>query len=328
MPTSSTLLAMSLSAVLLLAGCAGGSAKTDAPPAPSSNIEASGSPIEGTGTLTGVIIDDQTLPLQGVSIAVRSVALGTTLQALTNDAGQFTVSGIVGGEYHVFAAKLSYSSGTKAVTIVEGETASVTLTLSPIVVEQIFHQTVGPYNGFVTCGYTKAGITGLPADLPNEVDGSVTYNCPGAAGEALGDSINNFDFELAQENIQAIQGELRWTPGAAATSQRLSLFLSPDGGSGGNWYCTNGGNSPVTMVWHIDEEKDLCAQKGRSPDPETPEMDTPLQFSVYLPFDRINATSVEKSSPPNVVFQQKYESIATLFYGKDPEPAFSAFIDA
>lgn len=328
MPTSTTLLAVSLGLALVFAGCAGGSAKTGTAPVASSEIQASGSPIEGTGAITGVIIDDQTLPLAGVSIAVRSVDVGTTLEALTDEAGRFSVSGIAAGSYHVFAAKLGHESATKAVTVGDGETVTLTLTLAPILVDMIFHETIGPYNGFVTCAYTKAGISGLPADLPNQVDGSVTYNCPSQAGAALGSAVNNFDFDLAQENIQAIQGELRWTPGAVGTSQRLSLFLSPDGGSGGNWYCTNGGVSPVVMVWHVDEEKDQCAQKGADPDPETPEMDTTLQLSVYLPFDRINATAVEKSSPPNIVFQQKYESIATLFYGKDPEPAFSAFTDA
>ncbi len=53
-----------------------------------------------------------------------------------------------------------------------------------------------------------------------------------------------------------------------------------------------------------------------------------VELSVFLPFDPVDATAPDKSSPPNVVLQQKYERIATLFYGNDPEAAFSAFSDA
>ena len=321
MPTSSTLLAVSILGLVLLAGCAGGSAKTDAPPVqPSSEIKATGSAIEGTSTITGIVIDDQTAPIQGVTIGIQAASVGTQLQVVSDAAGQFVVSNIVGGKYQVFAQKLGYGSAAKAVDVAEGEVASVTLTLAAIAIEDVFYDVIGPYSGFLACGYTEPGVSG--------VKGAVTYQCPGATEAAFGDAVNNFEFELKQSNYNAIMGELRWTPSAGGTSQRLSLFMMPDDGGGRNWYCMAGGTSPVTMVYTIDEEKDGCDQRGGDPDPEVPEMDTPLVLTVYLPFDSINPSAVDQSSPPNVVFQQNYQSIATVFYGMDKPEIFSSFADA
>jgi TonB-linked SusC/RagA family outer membrane protein len=90
-----------------------------------------------TGVIGGRVTDQGTgQPVQAVQVQV----VGTSLGALTNERGEFSVRGVRAGTVTVRALRIGYSEVTRSVTVVGGQTATanfalprLALTLTPIV---------------------------------------------------------------------------------------------------------------------------------------------------------------------------------------------------
>jgi TonB-linked SusC/RagA family outer membrane protein len=79
-----------------------------------------------TGAVSGQVVSDRTgEPLANAQVTV----VGTTLGALTDQEGQFSISGVEPGDREVRAQRIGYRSGTQQVTVSEGATASVDFVL-------------------------------------------------------------------------------------------------------------------------------------------------------------------------------------------------------
>lgn len=296
--------------VAILAGCAGG------PDGSTAGIDGGGADDEGTGTIQGLVTNEEGLPVAGVQIAI----LTKDLTATTGDAGEFKFENLAAGSYQIFASKLGYDSLAKSVTLQEDETVTLEIVLSVIEVDEVYHLTVGPYNGYVSCAFTQPGVSG--------VTGSVSRNCDYAnVNDILGEQHNVLEIEPDQDNVWAVIGEMRWTPTAYATSDSFALFFTHEDGYGSDWWCMSTGDSPVQFVYHINETKRDCDREGSDPDGE-PNTDHVLHLTAFLDFQTYDVTQPSTLGPPNVAFQQRYESIGTIFYGDDPQQPFTAFPDA
>ncbi len=295
--------------VAMMAGCAGSSD-------PGTNVIDGGEDGGGTAAIQGLVTNEEGLPVAGAQLAI--LALDRTV--VTGEAGEFKLENLAAGTYQVFASKLGYGSVAKSVTLEEGQTVTLEIVLSIIEVDEVYHMVYGPYQGYVTCAYTRPGVSG--------VTGSISSNCNNLnVGGVLGDQENVLEIEPEQDNVWAVVGEMRWTPTAYATSDSFALFFTHEDGYGSDWWCMSTGDSPVQFVYHINETKRDCDREGSDPDGE-PDSDHVLHLTAFLDFQTISTDDPTAAIPPNVAFQQRYESIGTIFYGQDPQLPFTAFPDA
>jgi len=83
-----------------------------------------------SGVITGTVVDAKTKqPVRGAMVALDDARTGVT----TDEAGAFRISGVSAGAHALHVRKLSYGKRTQAVTVVDGEQASVTIALTPSV---------------------------------------------------------------------------------------------------------------------------------------------------------------------------------------------------
>jgi Fe(3+) dicitrate transport protein len=94
--------------------------------APASVAALQGAPSR-SGTITGRAVDAQTgAPADGVHVLVE----GTRLSQLTDRNGAFQITGVPAGRYTLFARKLGFTEARQRVSVVTGEVANVTFSLS------------------------------------------------------------------------------------------------------------------------------------------------------------------------------------------------------
>src|SRR5829696_7770277 len=79
----------------------------------------------GTGTISGKIVDDENQPIAGATVEV----VNTQINATTNAAGEFTLSGVPAGPQTLRASTYSYRAQTAEVTVAAGQTLSQDFTL-------------------------------------------------------------------------------------------------------------------------------------------------------------------------------------------------------
>lgn len=292
--------------VAMMAGCAGSSD-------PGPNVIDDGEDGTGTAAIQGQVTNDEGLPIAGVQVA--TLPLERTV--VTGEAGEFKLENLAAGTYQVFASKLGYESNARSVSVQEDETVTLDITLVVIAVDEVYHESIGPYNGHVACAYAVT-----PYAYPS---------CPASGTvweEVFGEQTNTFVFEASQDNVWAVLGEMRWTQSVYATSEEFSMILTYDGGYGSNWWCQGVGSSPVTFLYHMDEDKKACDATGSGDDVEDPPNSEHELHLVALPdFHRPEATE-PTSLPPNLSLGQQYETIVTIYYGEDPVLPYSAFPDA
>jgi hypothetical protein len=129
--------------LLAFAGCADSGKPTDggpsttAPPATTSLDE---------GSIAGLVTDDESIPLPSAQVAFKGA--GGEAEAETDKDGRFTFNGLAAGSYTLFAQRLGYEATNKKVDVVAGETATVTLVLVALAVEEPRVET-STHTGFV-----------------------------------------------------------------------------------------------------------------------------------------------------------------------------------
>ncbi len=82
-----------------------------------------------TGTVRGTVSDSSTgRPLSGVQVVV----VGSSLGALTNDAGAYVVNGVPAGQARLSARRLGYGASDRTVAVAAGQTVTADFTLAPL----------------------------------------------------------------------------------------------------------------------------------------------------------------------------------------------------
>lgn len=115
-------------AALLVAGCSGTATKTTIPPttsAPPPVVTAD------TGSISGVVTDEELVPLAKVGVVV---AENENLSTESDTAGKFTLNDVPPGDHSIIIARAGYETATREVTVLAGETLEVTMTLKSLII--------------------------------------------------------------------------------------------------------------------------------------------------------------------------------------------------
>ena len=113
---------------------------------------------QSTGQISGTVTAEDGGPLSGASVSIGGTDLGT----LSDAEGRFTISNVPAGQYTVQGRMIGYASATSSVTLAAGQTANVSLVLTPTAVE---------LEGVIAVGYgtqQRVNVTGSIAAVEPE----------------------------------------------------------------------------------------------------------------------------------------------------------------
>ena len=94
-------------------------------------LAAAAPPVQAQATpqrITGTVSTDAGQPLPSAQVSI----VGTTLGAITNEEGRFTILGVAPGTMEVRAVRIGYSPQTRTVVVASGETATVNFSLTAV----------------------------------------------------------------------------------------------------------------------------------------------------------------------------------------------------
>jgi hypothetical protein len=103
---------------------------------------------ESTGSLAGLVVDEESAPISGATIGLLEIANET----VTDEAGRFTFNGLQPGPHSVVVESLGYNSASRKVDIIPGEVTNVTFTLVPISLDDIPYTLAVPKTGLIHAG--------------------------------------------------------------------------------------------------------------------------------------------------------------------------------
>ncbi|HLE48307.1 MAG TPA: carboxypeptidase-like regulatory domain-containing protein [Candidatus Thermoplasmatota archaeon] len=122
-------LGLVLAVSALVAGCA--DAKAAAAPTASASTSAPPPTVDSTtGSITGVVVDDERVPLAGVAVA-QSLTEGT---ATTDAEGRFTLNDLAPQTYTLFFEKLGYESFARKVDVAAGQVSQANATMKAVAI--------------------------------------------------------------------------------------------------------------------------------------------------------------------------------------------------
>jgi TonB-linked SusC/RagA family outer membrane protein len=144
---------------------------------------------QATGQISGTVTADDGRPLSGASVSV----VGTSIGALTDASGRYTLSGVQAGQRTLQARMLGYSeaSSTVAVTAGQAATANFTLTAQAVELEGIVAVGYGTQRKETLTGSVSAvsgaELVSVPAanvsnTIAGKLPGVVTVNTSGEPG--------------------------------------------------------------------------------------------------------------------------------------------------
>ena len=81
---------------------------------------------EQGGTISGIVKTSDDLPAAGIAVQVRELSK----TVITNESGEFTITNVPPGTYHVLISTIHFEQESETVTVEAGKTAFVTLSLS------------------------------------------------------------------------------------------------------------------------------------------------------------------------------------------------------
>ena len=87
--------------------------------------------LRGQATITGTVLDSLGAPVSGAQITVDS----TSIRAVTNDAGEFRLSGLGGGSVHLQFRRLGYAPEARTVPLQADASARIDVRLSPLPIQ-------------------------------------------------------------------------------------------------------------------------------------------------------------------------------------------------
>lgn len=125
--------------VILVSGCVGGtdpgsgsaaSSTSSAPPPPAAPPEVTAD----TGSVRGIVVDDELRPLVGASVGI----LKTNTETRTDEGGAFTINGVAPGTVAVTAQALGYEAAARSVDVAAGQVAWANFTLQPVAIDETY----------------------------------------------------------------------------------------------------------------------------------------------------------------------------------------------
>jgi hypothetical protein len=221
-----------LAACLVLAGCAGSDAGPAATPSTSA---APPSVTVDTGSIQGLVLSEDQLPIPGAQVAIVETQANTK----TDPEGVFVFNDLAPGKYRLIAQRLGYSSAARSVDVAAQEVLEVKLTLAAIEVKDEPIRDLKILDGIVQCS--------VSVFTPIHPCGGVT-----------GDDKDSWIFSI-DKNYTFKEGvfELQWKatgPGDVGKEMELEVcddlnreYLCTFGGTTSEYYEFAAGPSPQTL---------------------------------------------------------------------------------
>lgn len=293
------ILALTVLIGTILAGCASGSGDT--------SIEGLDQCPDGDcgegAAITGRVLDDQSLPIAGATVGLTET--GNTTR--TGEGGGFAFTGLEPGTYTLNAVALGYESAAQRVTLEADQKQEVSLTLAPLPVSEPYTDVIGPEAGHFLCSvYVPAW-------------GIENCNIQGAMGEDK----QTVTFQLSSPELwQTIVGEMRWTQGTAATSNRLANYISYEGREATHWWCEADGESPIVFQYEREEDSICTSQGDTDPEPHDEEVET-----LFIAADSGFGGLSTENPPWRLAYDQRYELMVSIFYVDAAPTGYSALPD-
>lgn len=308
------------------AGCAQSAAEQKAMAPPDSIVEAQPENLADAGTIVGNVVDDSIAPIASAQVGIVELAL----MATTDSAGNFEFRNVPSGAYTLNAIALGYESAIKRVEVTAGQNVATTMTLIPIAVLEPYYETLGPMVGYFECRLAQPPV----GAAGTTVRGGSTGPCaPVSSG--LEDLPSSMDFDIHNDTV-AFVGEMKWTQGSFATSQRLRMSFSYTDRSSGHWWCTATSESPIQWKYTISEGGEgLCHAEeycgivnSKVPDGEKDEASIPNTDLKMLAYTNTPFACPDQGIYYELALQQRFEMAVTLFQSMMPPEGFSGFVDS
>lgn len=313
-----------LMGLLPLAGCASGpsgvelSAMEMAREEPPSVVAAPGPPVPFPGSIRATVVDDAGLPLDRATVAV----LDLQLDARTDPAGGARFENLAAGEYQVGASRIGYGSAVRKAAVYPEQETVVVFVLAAVPIEDLsYAQVYGPLQGYFEC---RASLRLTANESWTGPCGTV---CANGIGGCLSPNSATFypndnailRFTMTSPNLDAVVGDMQWAQSAWGTSTELRFAFSHDGRNSAHWWCSAQGRSPLQFQW-LAAGGSACTNVGSHKEPPVPAPDQTLRMYANTPFGT-------ESTPTYLTLQQRFEIVASLFYGDLPPPGYSGFDD-
>ncbi len=277
------------SAVLLLlslglSGCVGGDG-------PGPQATPSVDPEGDTGGVQGVVVDDSSLPIEGVEVAALDREAVTTR---TDDQGRFQLSGLDPGTVRLAAQKLGYTSIVQNVNVVAGDVVELQLTLAAVAVAQDGYVETAIGDGYFACG------------------AYLVVTSWGNLHACVHDNHQpRYTFLVEREGLMGIMQEVTWEQTSALTSEYLLVRLEykPVCDPFCSWekqWAEEEGTSPVRTYSDLEDDAEDYFPEGENP--------VELNSMTFPGGEGPSTSEPSVGSGPVIVFQQRMTHYISLFY--------------
>ncbi len=290
---------------------------------------------ETTGAVSGLVVNDEGLPIGGALAGIRE----TGAQTIADVGGVFTFSNIPSGEYTLDVSQLGFESASKRVTVVTGEVAHINFGLAAIAVEGPWYETIQE-QGNVQCsfraypGVPTTTLSGLPPWTTGVAACGVQQ---GGVIPVLPDDRFLIIYEIPAGSIEML-AEMEWQS-TQATGSALGFAFEIQGRSNDPdaSYPSPRGKSPLrthvnesTMI-AVDETSGAeCIPEGCSvhtrvfAEAETTGITTPVPIGPFPdpmgdPADRVDV---------GITLDQRYTIFLTHFHGDVMPEGFTSLADS
>ncbi|MBI2077416.1 MAG: carboxypeptidase regulatory-like domain-containing protein [Euryarchaeota archaeon] len=272
------ILALTLLPAILLSGCTGA--------APAAVADASTPPAAGTGTVAGVITDDESKPVTGATVAF----LDEPSTAESDFEGRFAITGVAPGSHSLVTQALGYEGFSKKIDVVSGETTTVNILLTPIAVETS-RQEGYQLDAYMQFGASTPVVTARPGILLND---KLIFEKEVAGG------------------VMSLVTAMTWDSSAPATAKKMRLDVIV-GTSLKNQ--TNAKSPMMNVAEECEEPKTDCDVLFKKK--------SNVQHSIWIPFTcpyTQPTSDACTADPPSgfvvVVVEQRYKLYVTSFWGE------------
>lgn len=294
-------LAVLLALAVALAGCGGKGAP---------NEDDSGPNEETHGTIEGVVVDDESIPIGDALIAIKTVKVSPlALRSRAGEDGSFRLENIPAGRQTVEASKEGYNEASTSVTVVPGDTTPVRLVLTAKPSNVYSKTSLSPIIGHYDCAMESITHSG-------ECD----YEVRNQTGQRLFQTKNNASFEVPA-NWGGLLFELRWSMGTDLSSlEGVRFIIESQEEPGGQFVRTSAQASPVRVAIKAGE-----VVAGSTLGYAMPQRGVQTWIKV-LPQGKLEgATCAAKCGfGAGAALNLEYEVFPTIFFGGPVDPEYSA----
>jgi hypothetical protein len=304
---------------LLFAGCtADGTPAGPQSGPPAASVAAPGGPVAGAATIRATVVDDAGLPIAEATIAILELEIA----GRSDVAGAVVFSNLNPGRYTVAAAHAGFDGDEKHVEVGVEETAAVVFRLVAVPTDAPYHETLGPLQGFFQC---RASVRLMATESWTGHCGSVCAGAINGCVSPLSSVVSQNDnsvllFSLSSPRVATIVGDMQWSQSSFATSTSLRFALSHEGRNAAHWWCSAEGANPLQFRYEL-QGPSVCTNVGSHLDPLVPTMEMVLRMYANTPFGT-------EQNPYGLTFQQRFEVVASVFYGSPAPETYSGFVDA